>query len=340
METLRLSALRQYRILDTEPERRFDDLALLASHVCGTPMALITLVDEHRQWFKSRVGVSVTETSRAVSFCAHAIEQQDLCIVSATLQDERFRENPLVMGDPHIRFHAGAPPVTPDGHALGTLCVIDSRSRTLTADQREALDALRRQVESQLQLRRNLIELDEALSARDRAEAEQAATMSELRAAHENVRRLSALMPFCSTCQFTMTIPADPAAIPILTDGVVEVLEEKYWPKQDVLAVQLALQEAVANAIRHGCRDDASMHVQCSVSCDESGEVVIVVRDPGSGFDPGAIADPLDSANILKPSGRGIFLINELMDHVQFADGGREVQMRKKKAPDLTPASR
>ena len=231
METLRLSALRQYGILETEPERHFDDLALLASHLCGTPMALITLVDEHRQWFKSRVGVSAAQTSRAVSFCALAIEQQDLFIVSDTLQDERFRENPLVTGDPHIRFYAGAPLVTPDGHALGTLCVMDSRSRTLTADQRAALDALRRQVESQLELRRNLIELDEALAARDRAEAEQATIMGELRASHENLRRLSALMPFCSTCQFTMTIPADPAAIPIVTDGVVEVLEEKYWPK-------------------------------------------------------------------------------------------------------------
>ena len=139
---------------------------------------------------------------------------------------------------------------------------------------------------------------------------------------------------------FTVSIPADPAAIPFVIDGVGEVLEEKRWPKEDVLAVQLALQEAVANAIRHGCRGDVSKLVHCSVSCDESGEVIIVVRDPGAGFDPGAIADPLDTTNILKPSGRGIFLINELMDHVQFADGGREVQMRKKKAPDLTPASR
>ena len=198
---------------------------------------------------------------------------------------------------------------------------------------RAALYALRRQVESQLQLqlRRNLIELDEALAAHDRAETEQARTMGELRAAHENLGRLCALMAFCSTCQITTTIAADPAAISIVTNGVVEVLEARNWTKEDVVAVQLALQEALANAIRHGCRGDVSKHVQCSVSCDESGEVVIVVRDPGSGFDPGAIADPLDSANILKPSGRGIFLINKLMDEVQFADGGREVRMRKKK---------
>src|SRR5687768_743336 len=226
-ELARLAALRSYQILDTAAEQAFDDLALLASQICNTPIALITLIDEDRQWFKARVGVTVDETERSLAFCAHAIlDAGNIMLVPDATRDDRFRENPLVIGDPHIRFYAGAPLVTPDGHALGTLCVIDSRSRTLTADQREALDALRRQVESQLQLRRNLIELDEALSARDRAEAEQAATMSELRAAHENVRRLSALMPFCSTCQFTMTIRADPAAIPILTDGVVEVLEE------------------------------------------------------------------------------------------------------------------
>lgn len=340
METQRLSALHRYRILDTEPERRFDDLAMLASHVCGTPMALITLVDEHRQWFKSRVGVSVSETSRAVSFCAHAIEQPDLFVVPDTLQDDRFRDNPHVTGDPHIRFYAGAPLVTPDGHALGTLCVMDSRTRTLTAAQRGALEALRRQVESQLELRLNLIELDQALAARDLAEAAQAAVLDQLRAAHDNVRRLSALMPWCSTCQFTMTVPADPAAIPIVTDGVVQVLEERRWAEEDVMAVQLSLQEAMANAIRHGSRGDVSKHVQCSVSCDESGEVIIVVRDPGDGFDPAAVADPLDSANILKPSGRGIFLIYGLMDHVQFADGGREVQMRKKRALNLAPARR
>jgi anti-sigma regulatory factor (Ser/Thr protein kinase) len=333
-EAARLAALRRYRILDTEPERSFDDLALLASHICGTPMALITLVDEHRQWFKSRVGVSETETSRAISFCTHAIQQRDLFVVSDATRDERFRNNPQVTGDSHIRFYAGAPLVTPDGHALGTLCVVDRVSRTLTTEQREALEALRRQVQAQLELRLNLMELERALQERDRAEVAQTELIDDLRAAHANVRRLSALMPFCSTCQFTVTIPADPAAIPTVTDGVTHVLEEKKWPEEDIMAVELALQEAVANAIRHGCGGDQSKQLQCSVTCDESGEIVITVRDPGTGFDPRTVPDPLEPQNLLKSSGRGIFLINGLMDEVQFADGGREVQM-KKRAPSL-----
>ncbi len=330
-EAARLAALRRYRILDTEPERAFDDLTLLASHVCGTPIALITLIDADRQWFKSRVGVSVNETSRTVSFCSYAIQQNGLYIVPDARADERLRCNPLVTGDPHIRFYAGAPLVTLDGHALGTLCVVDRVVRTLTPDQIEALLALQRQVQSQLEMRRNLFELERALVERDRAEAEQKALIKDLRASHEHVRRLSGLMPFCSTCQFSMTIPADPAAIPKLTDGVTHVLQEKGWAEKDIMSVELALQEAVANAIRHGCGGDASKQLQCSVICDDAGEVVITVRDPGEGFDPATVANPLDPANMLKPSGRGIFLINGLMDDVKYADGGRELQMRKKK---------
>ena len=331
-EAARLAALRRYRILDTEPEGRFDDLALLASHICGTPMAFISLVDEHRQWFKSRVGVSNTETTRAISVCAHAIQQRNVFIVSDAACDERFRDFPQVTGDAHIRFYAGAPLVTPDGLALGTLCVVDRVSRTLTREQLEALDALRRQVQAQLELRLNLLELERALEERNRAEAAREQLIEDLRAAHSNVRRLSALMPFCSACQFTVTIPADPAAIPTVTDGVTHVLEEKKWPEEDIMAVELALQEAVANAIRHGCRGDRSKELQCSVTCDDSGEIMITVRDPGTGFDPRAVPDPLHPQNLLKSSGRGIFLINGLMDEVQFADGGREVQM-KKRAP-------
>lgn len=310
-EAERLEALRRYDILDTGPELAFDDLTLLASHICETPIAAITLVDADRQWFKSRIGLQLAETPRAVSFCAHAIEQRGIFVVSDASTDARLRDNPHVTGDPHIRFYAGAPLITPDGHALGTLCVVDRRARTLTPEQLESLDALRRQVEAQLELRR---------------------TLKELRAAYTSVQKLAAMIPFCSTCQFTMTIPADPAAIPKVTDGVTHVLTEKGWSEQDVMAVELALQEAVANAIRHGCRGDSTKTLECSVTCDESGEVVLTVRDPGQGFDPGAVPDPLDPENVLKPSGRGIFLINGLMDDVQFADGGRQVRMRKKKA--------
>jgi serine/threonine-protein kinase RsbW len=195
----------------------------------------------------------------------------------------------------------------------------------------EALEALRRQAQSQLELRLNLMELQRALAERDRAEAAQTKLIDELRQALDNVKKLSGLMPFCSTCQLSMTIPADPAAIPTLTDGVMQVLKGKGWNDDDIMAVELALQEAVANAIRHGCRGDATKHLECSVAVEKSGEIVIVIRDPGSGFDPATVAHPLDPANMLKPSGRGIFLINNLMDDVRFADGGRELQMRKKK---------
>ena len=333
-EEARLAALRRYAILDTPPEQSFDDLTLLASYICGTPMALVTLVDADRQWFKSRIGISLAETARAISFCAHAIHHRDLFIVPDARQDERFRDNPFVVGDPEIRFYAGAPLVTPDGHALGTLCVLDKVARTLEREQLEALTALCRQAEAQLELRRNIGELKQALAARDRAQQEQSELIAQLRAAHADVRRLSALMPYCSACQFTMTIPADPREIPKVTDGVTQVLQEKGWAEQDVMAVELALQEAVANAIRHGCGGDASKQLQCSVACDDAGEVVITVRDPGAGFDPAKVANPLEPDNILKSSGRGIFLINGLMDDVRFADGGRELQMRKRRRDD------
>lgn len=136
-----------------------------------------------------------------------------------------------------------------------------------------------------------------------------------------------------TACRFTMTIPADPAVISAAIDRVTQVLAENDWPDEAVMAVELAVNEALANAIRHGCGSDVTKHVHCSVTCHESDEVVIVVRDPGSGFDPRTVADPLDPVNRLNPGGRGIFLIHRLMDHVQFLDSGREVRMRKRKEP-------
>jgi GAF domain-containing protein len=153
-EKKRLKVLWQYDVLDTIPEALFDDLTELAAGICEAPIALISLVDEKRQWFKSKFGITVNETSRDVSFCAHAIQQPDLFIVPDATQDVRFASNPLVTSDPKIRFYAGAPLTTPDGYALGTLCVIDKVPRELRSEQKQALRILARHVVSQLELRR------------------------------------------------------------------------------------------------------------------------------------------------------------------------------------------
>jgi anti-sigma regulatory factor (Ser/Thr protein kinase) len=338
-EADRLAALRRYRILDTEPEQRFDDLALLASQICGTPMALISLVDRDRQWFKARVGVDVPQTPRDIAFCHHAIRQPDLFVVPDATQDARFRDNPLVRAAPHIRFYAGAPLITADGHALGTICVIDRRARTLTTEQEAALEALKRQVISQLELRLNLDELASALSARDQAERDQERLVAELREALDSVERLSLLLPYCAECELTMVMPADPQAITGVTDGVTQLLRRKGWPDDKAMEVELALQEALANAVRHGCGGDPGKRVQCYVTHDASGEVVIVIRDPGTGFDAKAVPDPLSGDNVFKPSGRGIYLINRLMDEVHYADEGREIRMRKSVAGQPRPGA-
>lgn len=169
-EAARVAALNRYAILDSEPEQSFDDLVILASHICKTPMALLSLVDDQRQWFKSTVGVQVRETPREVSICSHAIEQDDLFIVGDTLEDVRFRDNPLVVGDPHIRFYAGAPLVNEDGFALGTLCVVDRVPRQLDNEQKEALSAVGRLALRQMELRTNLQMLKDALNDRTREE--------------------------------------------------------------------------------------------------------------------------------------------------------------------------
>lgn len=179
-ETQRLKVLWQYDVLDTVPEEVFDELADLAAHICEAPIALISLVDENRQWFKSRVGISVKQTSRDISFCTHAILQNGLFVVSDATKDPRFRNNPLVTGPQKIRFYAGVPLRSPDGYALGTLCVLDKQPRILRPEQKKALIVLARHVETQLELRRHAKELAEARKHGDRQRAELARAQVEI----------------------------------------------------------------------------------------------------------------------------------------------------------------
>ena len=165
-EPQRLASLFHYRILDTPPEEDFDNITAVAAQICDTPIALISFVDSERQWFKSKVGLTVAETSRDIAFCAHAIVHRDLFVVADATKDERFEDNPLVTAEPKIRFYAGAPLVTPDDHAVGTLCVLDRVPRQLTPDQTEALRALSRQVMNQLEMRRKIYEQRHELLAR------------------------------------------------------------------------------------------------------------------------------------------------------------------------------
>lgn len=159
-ENDRVEALNQYNILDSLPESDFDDITRIAAEICESPIALVSFIDSDRQWFKSHYGLDTTETPRTYSFCAHAIlDPKEVLLVPDSSQDERFSGNPLATGKPHVVFYAGAPLVNPEGHPLGTLCVIDNKPKELSQQQIGALKALANQVVGQLELRKKVREM-------------------------------------------------------------------------------------------------------------------------------------------------------------------------------------
>jgi len=158
-EENRLKELHSYGILDTLPEDEFDNIVELASYICDTPISLISLVDEKRQWFKAKVGIQVSQTSREIAFCHHAIMQENLFEIEDAKNDDRFKNNPLVTSQPNIRFYAGRPLITKNGYALGTLCVIDTKPKKLSSNQKKALENLSKQVILNIEARKNFIEL-------------------------------------------------------------------------------------------------------------------------------------------------------------------------------------
>ncbi|WP_100656921.1 GAF domain-containing protein [Alteromonas flava] len=149
-ENIRLKTLQSLSVLDIPPEERFDRITKFASNLLDMPTVLVSLIDENRQWFKSRVGLDVDETPRDISFCTHAIQQDQILIVPDALKDNRFEDNPLVTGEPHIRFYAGQPLIHPNGSKLGTLCLIDQRARNLSTDEQQILRELSTLVEQEL----------------------------------------------------------------------------------------------------------------------------------------------------------------------------------------------
>ncbi|MGI4790175.1 MAG: PAS domain S-box protein [Janthinobacterium lividum] len=182
-EDARLSALREYRILDTAPEDAYDDVTRLAAFACGTPIAAISFIDAHRQWFKSTLNLRATEMPREVAFCAYTILRSDILIIQDTQEDLRFSDNPLVTGDPHICFYAGMPLISDEGYALGSLCVMDYVPRRLMSDQETALRALARLVTRQLETRRRAAAQERLLGEANRAQEILALSTRRLREA-------------------------------------------------------------------------------------------------------------------------------------------------------------
>lgn len=191
-EEARLEALGAFALMDTPPERLFDDITLLASTICRTPIALMSLVDRNRQWFKSKVGLLEVETPRADAFCAYTLLGSEVMIVEDARKDARFSQNPLVVGSPHIRFYAGAPLLTSEGHGLGSLCVIDRRPRRLSPEQSASLQTLANLILKLMEARR----LEDKLAAAGKSPSEE----------------ILELLPICAECN----IPRS---------------DDKYWQK-------------------------------------------------------------------------------------------------------------
>lgn len=189
-EVARLAALERLRILDTPPEDDYDDLTRLAAFVCNTPVALITLIDEQRQWFKSSIGIDVKETPRALSFCTHAVREHQLFVVPDARQDERFADNPFVMQEPGLRFYAGMPVAGPEGHNLGTICVIDHHPRELSEECRVALRVLARQVGALFQIRQQIGALQTAAEEQARIEHRLRDSQERLREANRRLEQM------------------------------------------------------------------------------------------------------------------------------------------------------
>ena len=324
-EEQRLQALARYQILDTDNEAVYDGITRLIAQVCDTPIAVINLIDRDRQWFKSEIGLGVRETPLDVSICAHAILQPGVFIVPDTTQDDRFRENPLVIGDPLLRFYAGALLESSDGYPLGTLCVLDYQPRELTPEQKDTLQLLAQQVMAQIELRQQMRHVEE-LNARLKRTVteshhriknhfqslagvvemqlfEEAETVpaSSLHRIGQHVRTLSLMHDLLTEHHQNDTASI---AIPAIFEIMIPMLQvvagsrqQITWQSDDIAltvnqssSFMLLVNELVSNAIKHGAGTIA-VDVQA-----QDGTASLQVCDNGEGFPPKF--DPVEATNV------------------------------------------
>lgn len=252
-EPKRLAALRSYGVLDTPPEQAFDDITLLAAQICRVPTAMVSLVDESRQWFKSRIGMDVEQTPRDIAFCAHTILDDDgVMMVNDALADPRFADSPLVTAEPHIRFYAGASLIAPGGHALGALCVMDSKPRSLDAQQLAALRALGRHVVAQLELGRHARELALEIAERKTAESKLREQFDKLLASDRESSRLLELAKRSRAALLTVLEDEKQAGVHLRESEerfrqLAENIKEVFWildvAKRTVIFISAAYEE-------------------------------------------------------------------------------------------------
>jgi diguanylate cyclase (GGDEF)-like protein/PAS domain S-box-containing protein len=243
-EAGRLQALHDLEILDSEREPEFDELVALASAICETPISVVSMVDQDRQWFKAQVGLEVRETPRAVAFCSHAIAKPDLMIVEDAQQDERFAKNPIVTGGPKVRFYAGVPVTAPDGHALGTLCVIDSKPKTLTKGQMAALKILASQVNVKLELRLHRRKLERALREAEEAREKLHASEERFRLFMDNSPLVSHIKDEQGRLIFYNQVFAE--RFNISGEEWIGVPPNELWPDEEVKLMMEADREVLA----------------------------------------------------------------------------------------------
>ncbi len=350
-----MNALRRYNILDTPYEEAFDSITRLIAQICDAPIAVINLIDSERQWFKSEIGLGVRETPLDVSICAHAILQPGLFVVPDTAQDERFRDNPLVMGDPLLRFYAGALLETPEGLPLGTLCVLDYKPRVLTDTQRETLILLAKQVMTQIELRAQFQQVEElnlrlrrgmaeshhriknnlqslsALIDMQRMNYDELVPVSELTRLSLHIRSLASLHDLL-TQEAKSTGELETVSLRGAIEKVVELIQKANEDRQIVVDLGdarlphekaatfvLLVNELISNALKHG-----RGQVEIALTARDD-SVTFIVRDDGPGFPPGF--NPKKSANtgleLIESIGRWDLRGN--LDYRNRPEGGAEI---------------